>query len=93
MKNRKKKILDGIDKEIIRVLLQRRPLVSRQIAKYVGLSAAGISSRLENLENLGIIKKTRKSKDRVFVRSYGKKKVTIHAPRNIYWDLDLVKEK
>jgi DNA-binding Lrp family transcriptional regulator len=93
MKERKKKIFDGIDKEILRVLSQRRPLVSRQIAKYVGLSSAGITSRLENLENLGIIKKVKKSKIRVFKRSYGKKTVTIHSPRNIFWDLDLIKEK
>ena len=91
MKIRKKKILDGIDKEILRVLYSRRPLVSRQIAKFVGLSPAAISPRLENLKNMGIIKNGKKSKTRVYERTFGKKTVKIHSPRSIYWDLDLVK--
>ncbi len=86
----KNRILDSIDREILRVLQKRRPLVSRQIAKYVGISPVAISPRLSNLKEMGIIKISKKTKLRIFKRNFGKKVVEIRAPRSIYWDFDLV---
>jgi DNA-binding Lrp family transcriptional regulator len=91
MKERKKKILDGIDKEILRVLYIRKPLVGRQIAKAVGLTASAISPRLENLRKLGIIKPVKISGMRVFSRKFGNQTIKIKSPRNIFWDLDIKK--
>jgi predicted transcriptional regulator len=91
MKKRKKIILDGIDREILRTLYARRPLVSRQIAKYVGLSAPAIFPRLNNLKSEGIIKISRVSGIRVFEREFNKKIRKIKSPQSIYWDLDLKK--
>ena len=56
MKKRKKRELDGIDREILRVLYKRKNLVSSAIARYVGLSASAIFPRLENLKDKGIIR-------------------------------------
>jgi len=92
MKIRKKKILDGIDKEILRVLYLRRPLVSRQIAKSVGLTASAIRPRLNNLVERGLIKKSKISKMRIFKRRNRGKIIKINSPRYIFWDLDLKDE-
>lgn len=93
MKIRKKNILDGIDKEILRVLLIRRPLVTRKIAQVVGLTSSAITPRLRRLKNEGILKISKEDKQRVFKRKFGNRIVTIRAPRNIFWDLDLIKNK
>jgi len=55
---RRKKVLDGIDREILRCLYQRnpKPMVSRNIAKCVGRTPSAISPRLNNLKTQGIIK-------------------------------------
>lgn len=89
MKKRKKKILDGIDREILRVLYSRRPLASRQIAKYVGLSTPAIFPRLNNLKIQGIIKISKIYGFRIFERTFGNKIRKIKSPQSIYWDLDL----
>jgi DNA-binding Lrp family transcriptional regulator len=89
MNIRKKRILDGIDKEILRVLYIRRPLVGSQIARCVGLTSSSINSRLINLKNLGIIKISKISGVRNFERSFNNQSQTIISPRYIYWDLDL----
>jgi DNA-binding Lrp family transcriptional regulator len=91
MAKRKKKILDGIDREILRALLYRRPLVSRQIAKYVGISSPAIFPRLDQLKDLGIIKISRISGIRYFEREFNYKIKKIKSPRSIHWDLDIKK--
>ncbi len=89
MKSRKKKILDGIDREIIRALYQKKQLTSRQIAKVVGLTDSGIFPRLNNLKNEGIIKISKQEKMRIFERNFGTQKIKIRSPRTIFWVLDL----
>lgn len=88
MKERKKKLLDGIDKEILRSLYAKRPLVSSRIAKAVGLSSSAISPRLNSLREMGIIKILKISKVRTFERNFGELKIKIESPRSIFWDLD-----
>jgi DNA-binding transcriptional regulator LsrR (DeoR family) len=89
MKNRKKTKIDGIDKEILRVLYLRRPMVSRQIACSVGLSSSAIFPRLEQLRNNGLIKISKISKVRIFERTFNGHIQQIKSPRSIHWDLDL----
>lgn len=89
MKKRKKRELDGIDREILRVLYKREGLVSSAIATHVGLSPSAIFPRLVNLEERGIIKKKRVSKERVFFRSFGGKKKKIKSYQSIFWKIDL----
>ncbi len=93
MKVRKKKILDGIDKEILRCLYHRRPLVTNQIAKCVGRTPPAIKPRLINLQKMGLIKPSKVSGIRQFKRIFGTKQVKIKSPRSIYWDLDLKPQK
>ena len=47
--------IDGIDKEILRDLMQdaRKPIL--QIAKKIGISGAAIHQRLKKLEQAGVI--------------------------------------
>ena len=52
MIKRKNKELDGIDREILRVLYLYRPIVSRKIAKSVGISASAIGPRWQT--DLGV---------------------------------------
>lgn len=85
MQIRKKKILDGIDREILRVLYSRRNQVSSQIAKSVGLSTSAIFPRLYNLESKGIIKISKKGG----IRRFKKNSLKIDSPRKIFWDLDV----
>ncbi|MBR9705749.1 MarR family transcriptional regulator [Candidatus Pacearchaeota archaeon] len=89
MQIRKKQSLDGIDREILRLLYKISPLVSSQIAKKVGLTAAAIAPRLHCLQKKGIIKKSKVSKIRTFHRVISGKSIIIHAPRSIYWGIDL----
>jgi len=86
---RKNKVLDGIDREILRALYINRPLVTRQIAKCIGISCSAVVPRLNNLMEKGIIKQTRTARVRSFERVFGNKKVRINSPQSIYWDLDL----
>ncbi len=89
MQVRKKRVLDGIDREILRALYKEGSLVSRQIAKSVGLSSSAITPRLNNLRKKGIIKQNKVAGIRSFKRAFGKKVRRIKAPRSIFWDLDL----
>jgi len=93
MQKRKKKELDGIDREILRLVYKREFLVGSKIAALVGLSASAISPRLFSLMEKGIIKQAKLSKERVFIRFFGKKKVTIHSPRRIYWQINFKDEQ
>jgi len=93
MQVRKKKVLDGIDREILRALYEKRPMVSREIAEKVGLTAAAIKPRLENLRKKGLIKIIAKEGMRIFKRKIKGKIQEIKSPRSILWDLDLVQKK
>jgi predicted transcriptional regulator len=86
-------LLDGIDKDILRVLTIRSPMVGRQIAKFVGLSSSAISLRLEKLEGLGILRKAHKDCVRCFERTYNGRLKKIKSPRSISWALDLEVKK
>jgi DNA-binding Lrp family transcriptional regulator len=90
MKIRKKKTLDGIDKEILRNLYKRKNMVSRQIAISVGLSAPAITPRLWNLKNKGLIKNENKTKVRYFNRKFNNQTIKIKAPRSIHWNIDFI---
>ena len=92
MKLRKKEVLDGIDREILRVLLKRRPLVSRQIAGKVGLTPSAIAPRLMNLKKKGILKTVKILGMRKFKRKCKNKIRNIKSPRSIYWDIDIKNE-
>ena len=92
MKKRKKQVIDGIDREILRILYCKRPLVSRQIANKVGLTSSAIKPRLNSLKDKGFIKIVKTSAIRCFEREYGDKKIKIKSPRNIFWDLNLKNE-
>ena len=91
MIKRKKKELDGIDREILRLLYKKGRTVSNRISEYVGLSASAIFPRLNNLLEKGIIKKEEAGKERVFYRKVGGKKIKIKSKRMIYWEIDLKK--
>ena len=91
---RRNKILDGIDREILRCLHQSsKPLVSSRIAKCVGRTPSAISSRLINLKSKGFIKPLKTTGLRNFNRQFGDKSVKISAPRSIFWGLDLKKRR
>ena len=92
IKIRKKLTLDGIDREILRVLTKRSSLVTRNIAKVVGLSPPAITPRLNNLKNSGIIKISKVSEIRSYQRFYGKNKVQIKSPSSVHWSLDIIHE-
>ena len=89
MQQRKKKELDGIDREILRALFKRSPLVSRKIAEIVGLTASAIAPRLNNLQKKGIVKPSKILGMRSFQRKFNDKTRRIKAPHSIYWDLDI----
>ena len=92
MHHRKKILLDGMDREILRILYFNGPLVTREIAYRAGLSAPAARSRLENLRKKKIIKIRKISKIRRFKRGFEKGVMVIKAPRFILWDLDLKEE-
>jgi DNA-binding Lrp family transcriptional regulator len=92
MKERKKKVLDGIDKEILRALMVRSPLVTSEIAKIAGLTSSAIKPRLDNLKQNGIIKISKTEGLRIFKRNFGNRLVTIRAPRSIYWEIDYLEK-
>lgn len=89
MQKRKKKELDGIDKEILRLLYYQGPLVSSAIGKLVGLSPTAIAPRLENLKEKGIIRYAKVLGMRSFKKKVSGKFVKINSPRSIYWEIDL----
>jgi len=92
MQKRKKQILDGIDREVLRVLYKNGPQVSRKLAFSVGLTPSAIGPRLRNLQDKGIIKPVEKMKTRKFkskTPKTGNKTKWISSPRGIYWGLDL----
>ncbi len=88
MQKRKTKVIDGKDKEILKTLYEKRPLAGRQIARRVGITASAIAPRLNNLEEMGILKKSQKG-IRNFSRKMNKEVVKIRSPKCIMWDLDI----
>lgn len=84
MQKRKTKILDGVDKDILRVLYEKTSLPGRQIAKKVGLTASAVAPRLNNLRGLGYLKKSEGE-----IRCFKRKNARIKSPLCIRWELDL----
>ena len=89
MVSRKNKILDGVDREILRALYNHNSLVTRNLAKRVGLTSSAIVPRLNNLARKGIIKQNRTGKIRSFERGLGNKRIKVRSSPKIYWSLDL----
>ncbi len=93
MQKRKKKEIDGLDKEILRVLYAKGTLVGSTIGKLVGLSPSAIAPRLNNLMEKEIIKKSKILGIRKFRRKVSGGSVIVKSPRGIYWEIDLEDEK
>ena len=86
---RKKKILDGTDKEILRNLRAREiGLSGSRLAKAVGISPSAITPRLKNLKKKGIIVDECKG-FRNFKRKFGTKTKTVRSCSKRVWKLDL----
>lgn len=84
MQKRKSKVLDGVDKEILRILYEKKSLPSRQIARKVGLTASAVSPRLNNLCFMGYVRKRAG-----IVRRFERNSQKMEAPTFINWELDL----
>ncbi len=94
VKRRKKTLLDGMDKNILRTIgSSRRALTGNQISQKVKLSPGSLKLRLDNMKMKGILKNPRIDKIRSFTRTIGNKKFKVKAPRNIFWDIDLKRSK
>ena len=89
MKKRKNKVIDNVDREILRTLCINRPLVSSRIAQSVGLSSSAAILRLNNLQEMGIVRITRTCGVRYFKRNFNGNIREVKSPRGIYWDLDV----
>lgn len=90
MNRRKKSVLDGTDRDILRLLYRRGPMVGRQIALQVQLSPAAVALRLRSLEVQGILRSSMTSQQRVFRRGIGTKRRKVISPRSIAWQIDFV---
>lgn len=91
---RKKRTIDGIDRDVLRFLRStNRTPTSRQIAQKVNLSGASIMPRLNNLKSQGIIKDIKCGKVRTFDRKFGNRNVKIKSPSMRCWALDLKKKR
>jgi DNA-binding Lrp family transcriptional regulator len=92
---RKKKLIDGMDRDILRLIYRSHPqtLSGAQIAKGVTLSPPAIKPRLINLKNQGIVRQVKCGNMRNFERTFGKQLIKISAPSKICWGLDLKKRK
>lgn len=98
MKLGKKRIIDSVDRDILKILDKtRRPLSGNELAQRVKYSAPSINPRLRNLNKEGIIKPVLQGKPRIFTRQFTiKNKVvnkTIRSPSKILWGLDLIDAK
>lgn len=93
MQKRKKKDLDGIDREVLRLLYYKGSLVSSTIGKAVGLSASAIAPRLENLREKGIIRRAKVLGMRKFKKIISGRVINVNSPRSIYWEIDFKDEK
>jgi DNA-binding Lrp family transcriptional regulator len=92
MQERKKKEIDGIDREVLRILYYHGSRVSSAIGKAVGLSPSAIAPRLQNLKEKGIIRQGKVLGMRTFRKKVGNKTIKVSAPRSIYWEIDLEDE-
>jgi DNA-binding Lrp family transcriptional regulator len=84
MQKRKSKILDGVDKDILRVLYEKKSLPGRQIARKVGLTASAVAARLDNLRCLGYLRKSEG-----VMRCFQRRDSKVKSPICINWELDL----
>jgi DNA-binding Lrp family transcriptional regulator len=94
MKSKLNKIrLDGIDKDILRILYILGPLVTLKIAKHANITSPTVLSRLTNLEKLGIVRKSKINRYRNYERNYGNNLVKIKSASRIFWNLNLIEDK
>ena len=93
MINKRKKYFDGTDKDILRILYLKHPLVTREIARGAGFTCSGIIPRLVNLMEKGILKKEFIGQVRSFNRKFGNKIIRVNSPSSILWDLDIKNEQ
>lgn len=89
MIHKRKKYFDGTDKDILRILYLKHPLVTSEIAKVAGLTVSGIIPRLVNLMEKGILKKEVIGQVRTFDRKFGDKIKRVNSPSSIMWNLDI----
>lgn len=84
---RRKRILDGMDKEILRNLVRnKKGLSGRQLAKKVGMSDSSIKPRLDNLKKQGYVKDLCAS-FRNFEKTIGGKKKEITSCSKRVWSI------
>jgi len=84
MARRKKTIIDGMDREILRTLIRSKiPPTSRQIAQSINLSGAAVIPRLNNLQYQGIVERV----------NCGTMRKKINALSKICWRVDLKKKR
>jgi DNA-binding Lrp family transcriptional regulator len=89
MQKRKTKIIDGKDKEILKVLFSEKLLVGRQIARRVGITAAAVAPRLHNMEELGFLKRADVGELRSFDKELNGHLVKVKSPKHVMWALDI----
>ena len=89
MQVRVKKELDGIDREILRVLYKNGPLNARTISSAISLSAPAVSLRLNSMKEKGLLRIHSSLGLRSFTRKFGRGVIKIKSPRSIYWEVDL----
>jgi DNA-binding Lrp family transcriptional regulator len=94
---RKKKQIDGMDRDILRFLYGNhpQPKTSNEIARRVNLTPPAIFPRLKNLQSQGIVKQKEIGGLRKFERNFGvsKKSTKVQAPSKIFWGLDIRPKK
>ncbi len=83
---RRKKRIDAIDREILRLMRgSRRGISGNQIARRVNLSAPAIRPRLNNLQHQGIVKQILTGRNRLIHSN-------LSVPSKILWNIDLKPE-
>jgi DNA-binding Lrp family transcriptional regulator len=89
MQVRHKENLDGIDREILRILYKNGPLNARTISSAINLSPPAVSLRLNSLKKKGLVRIHSSLGIRIFRREFNGSKVKIKSPRSIYWEVDI----
>ena len=87
------RVLDGTDKEILRLLhAAQRPLSGNAISESIGLSPPSTNIRLARLEEKGILRISKSALPRTFTRTFktkdGSRIVRISAPAKKLWEID-----
>ena len=82
----RKKRIDAVDREILRLMRgSRRGISGNQIARRVNLSAPAIRPRLNNLQRQGIVRQILTGRNRLIHSN-------LKAPSKILWNIDFKPE-